>query len=49
LKQATATIPVFQRGRFIITLRSMGVPENIISDFSNSVTMEDDSVCIDQE
>jgi hypothetical protein len=49
LKQATATIPVFQRVRFILTLRSMGVPESIISDFSNSVTMEDDTVCIDQE
>lgn len=49
LKQATAVIPVFQRGRFIISLRSMGIPEDVISAFSNSVTIEDDTICIDQE
>ncbi len=49
LKAGTAVIPVFQRGRFIKMLRSMGIPENRIAQYSDSITVDDDTLCIDQE
>jgi hypothetical protein len=49
LKAGTAVIPVFQRSRFIKMLRSMGIPENRIAQYSDSITVDDDTLCIDQE
>ncbi len=49
LKAGTAVIPVFQRSRFIKMLRSMGVPEDRIVQYSDSITVDDDTLCIDQE
>ena len=48
-KAATTVLAVFQRGRFIRTLRSMGVPEDSIDEFCGSVAIDDDTHCIDQE
>jgi hypothetical protein len=49
LKAATSILPVFQRGRFVSMLKSMGVPEDKIAEFCDSVTIDDDTHCIDQE
>ncbi len=49
LKPATDVVAVFQHGRFVKALRSMGVPENRISEFCDTVTIEDDTHCIDAE
>jgi hypothetical protein len=49
LKASTFTVAVFQRSLFINILRNMGVPEGSISDFSDSITLDDDTHCIDQE
>ena len=49
LKAATDTVAVFQRNRFVRALRSMGVPEDKISEFCETVTLDDDTHCIDQE
>lgn len=49
LKASTSTIAVFHRIRFINVLRSMGVPEERIDEFCESMTIDDDTYCIDQE
>ncbi len=49
LKAGTTVIAVFQRGRFVRVLRSMGVPEDKISEYCDSVTIDDDTHCIDQD
>ncbi len=48
-KGSTALVPLFQRGRFVSLLRQMGVPEDRIAEYCSSVTLHDDTVCIDQE
>lgn len=48
-KTATDVLAVFQHRRFVKTLRSIGVPEDKITEFCQTVTLEDDTHCIDQE
>ena len=48
-KTATDVLAVFQHRRFVKALRSMGVPEDKITEFCQTVTLEDDTHCIDQE
>ncbi len=49
LKASTFTVAVFQRSLFINMLRNMGIPEDAISDFCESIALDDDTHCIDQE
>jgi hypothetical protein len=49
LKESTALLAVFHRSRFISVLTKMGVPEEKISEFCRTVTLDDDTHCIDQE
>lgn len=49
LKASTSLLAVFQRGRFINILKSMGVPEDRIQEYCQSITIDDDTYCIDQE
>jgi hypothetical protein len=49
LKGSTATVPLFQRGRFVALLRQMGVPEQAIEELCSTVVLEDDTHCFDPE
>lgn len=49
LKAGTSVIAVFQRRRFIGVLRSMGVPEDKIAEFCDSVVIDDNTLCFDEE
>jgi hypothetical protein len=49
LRASTIIAPLFQRGRFVNALRSMGVPEERISEYCNSIVLSDDTLCIDPE
>ncbi len=49
LKAGTTVIAVFHRGRFVRVLRSMGVPEDKIAEYCDSMTIDDDTHCIDQD
>lgn len=49
LRASTATVAVFQRSRFLHTLRSMGVPEDKIREFCDTLVIDDDTHCIDSE
>ena len=49
LKAGTTVIAVFQRRRFIGVLRSMGVPEDKIMEFCDSVVIDDNTLCFDEE
>ncbi len=49
LKAGTTVIPVFQRSRFVNLLRSMGIPEDRINQYCDSITIDDDTLCIDRE
>ncbi len=49
LKGSTALVPLFQRGRFISLLRKMGIPEDRIAEYSATVALDDDTLCIDPE
>ncbi len=49
LKAGTMVLAVFQRSRFIQVLRSMGVPEDKIAAFCSTVTIDDNTRCVDQE
>ncbi len=49
LKAGTAVIPVFHRSRFITMLRSMGIPEDRIAQYCDTITVDDDTLCIDRE
>jgi len=49
LKASTSTIAVFQRSRFIRVLLNMGIPNDSITEFCNSIVIDDDTHCIDQE
>ena len=49
LKAGTTVIAVFQRRRFIGVLRSMGVPEGKITEFCDSVVIDDTTLCFDKE
>jgi len=49
LKGSTATVPVFQHGRFTALMRQMGVPEDRIRDLCASVVIDDDTHCFDAE
>ena len=49
LKAGTTVLAVFQRKRFISVLRSMGVPEDEITEFCDSVVIDDNTLCFDVE
>lgn len=49
VKASTDTISVFQRSRFVRGLKSMGVPEDKVNEFCETITLDDDTHCIDQE
>ncbi len=49
LRSATTVSPLFQRGRFVKALRSMGVPEERIAEYAGSIVLSDDTLCIDPE
>lgn len=49
LKASTEVISVFQRSRFVKLLRSMGVPDDKIDEFADTVILDDDTHSIDQE
>jgi hypothetical protein len=49
LKAGTTVIAVFQRRLFIGMLRSMGVPEDKIAEFCDSVVIDDATLCFDKE
>ncbi len=49
LRSATTVSPLFQRGRFVNALRSMGVPEERISQYCDSIILSDDTLCVDPE
>ncbi len=49
LKAGTTVIAVFQRRRFIGVLRSMGVPEDKIAEFCDSIVIDDTTHCFDKE
>lgn len=46
---STATVPVFQRGRFINMLKNMGVPEKLISQYADTVVIDDRTHCFDPD
>ena len=49
LRSATTVVPVFRWNVFTGTLRSLGIPEEIISRCLESVLLSDDTLCIDPE
>ena len=49
LKASTALLAVFHRSRFTSVLRNMGLPEEKIAEFCQTVTIDDDTHCIDPE
>lgn len=49
LNSTTTVIAVFQRRRFISVLRSMGLPEDKITEYCDSVTIDDNTHCLDQD
>ncbi len=49
IKAETTVVAVFQRKRFVGVLRSMGVPEDKIAEFCDSVVIDDNTLCFDQE
>jgi hypothetical protein len=49
LRAATATVPLFQRGRFRDLLREMGVPDGAIGGYCSTIQISDDTHCIDPE
>jgi len=49
LKAGTTVLAVFQRRRFIGVLRSMGVPEDKIAEFCDSIVIDDNTLCFDEE
>jgi len=49
LKAGTTILAVFQRGRFVSILRSMGVPEENIAEYADSIVIDDNTHCTDQE
>lgn len=49
LKASTDILAVFQRDKFLKVLNSMGVPEDQAAAFCDTVVIDDDTHCIDQE
>lgn len=49
LKAGTTILSVFQRSRFVNVLRSMGVPEEKIVECVDSIIIDDNTHCVDQE
>jgi hypothetical protein len=49
LRTSTIIAPLLQRGRFMNALRSMGVPEERISEYCDGIVLSDDTLCIDPE
>lgn len=49
MKASTDTISMFQRARFVAVLKSMGLPEEKIAEFCETVTLDDDTHCMDQD
>ncbi len=49
LRASTAIVAVFQRGLFISMLKRMGIPEDRIAQYSDSVIISDDTHCSDMD
>lgn len=49
LRASTAIIAVFQRGLFISMLKRMGIPEDRIAQYCDSVIISDDTHCSDMD
>ncbi len=49
LRSATTIVPLFQRGRFVKALESMGVPDERIAEYCGSIVLSDDTLCVDPE
>jgi hypothetical protein len=49
LRASTAIVAVFQRRLFISMLNRMGVPEDRIADYCDSIIISDDSHCSDMD
>ena len=49
LKASTDVLAVFQRARFVSMLRTIGIPDDIIDGFCNTVSIDDDTHCVDPE
>ncbi len=49
LKASTDILAVFQRNKFVNVLRSLGVPEEGAAEFCDTVVIDDNTHCIDQE
>jgi hypothetical protein len=49
LRAATTVVAVFQRGLFISMLERMGIPEDRISQYCDSVIISDDTHCSDRD
>ncbi len=49
LKASTNILAVIQRNRFAKILRSMGVPEEKNADFCDTIMIDDNTHCIDQD
>jgi hypothetical protein len=49
LRASTSVIAVFQRGRFVQMLHSMGLPEGAVRELCGSVFVDDDTHCADPE
>jgi hypothetical protein len=49
LKASTNILAVIQRNRFAKVLQSMGLPEENIAEFCDTITIDDNTHCVDQD
>jgi hypothetical protein len=49
LKASTEVLAVFHRARFMSMLRNIGMPDDIIDGLCNTVSIDDDTHCVDPE
>jgi hypothetical protein len=49
LKNSTTVVAVFQRSRFVSVLRSMGIPDDKITEYCDTMTIDDSTQCVDRE
>ena len=49
LRASTASVPLFQRGRFTDLLTSRGVPGDRIAAYAGTLALSDDTHCVDPE
>jgi len=49
LKASTDILAVFQRARFVNMLRNLGMPNDIIDPLCDTVSIDDDTHCVDPD